>query len=191
MILAMVRHGQTNSNINQIIQGRTDNPLNEAGRLEAQQLADVLKAEHKSFDAFISSPLSRALETSLIVSRELNYNKPIHVVQQLVERNFHHLEGRPVEIGMPLVRQQGYKYPGYEDDEKIIKRVVTTTLNLEKTYKNKEVLCVAHSHVIKSLLVYIDPIKYQFSNYLINNCDILYFELKDKKLSLIKHQKND
>lgn len=191
MILAMVRHGQTDSNINQIIQGRTDNPLNEAGRLEAHRLAKLLIAENKTFDTYLSSPLSRAMETSLIVSNKLNYDKHIHVIQRLVERNFHHLEGKPVDIGMPLVRQKGYKYPGYEDDDKIIARVVQATLNLEKTYKDKEVLCVAHSHVIKSLLVYIDPIKYQFSNYLINNCDILYFELKNQKLKLINHQKND
>lgn len=191
MILALVRHGQTDSNINQIIQGRTDNPLNEAGRQEAHKLANFLKAEHKIFDAYLSSPLSRALETSLIVSNTLNYHKPIHVIQRLVERDFHHLEGKPVQIGMPLVRQKGYKHPGYEDDEKIIKRVVQATLNLEKTYKDQEVLCVAHSHVIKSLLIYIDPVKYQFSNYLINNCDILYFELNNQKLSLITHQKND
>jgi broad specificity phosphatase PhoE len=191
MILAMVRHGQTNSNINQIIQGRTNNPLNNDGKQEAYKLARILKTQNKSFDSFISSPLSRALETAYILTKELSYDEPIHVVQNLVERNFHHLEGKPVEIGMPLVRQKGYKYPGYEDDEKIIHRVVNATLKLEKTYRNKEVLCVAHSHVIKSLLVYIDPNKYQFSSYLVNNCDILYFKLENQKLTFIKHQKND
>ncbi|BCR35951.1 histidine phosphatase family protein [Mariniplasma anaerobium] len=191
MILAMVRHGQTNSNINQIIQGRTDNPLNEDGKLEAHKLADILKSQNKKFDAFISSPLSRALETAFILSKKLDYNKPIHVIQQFVERNFFHLEGIPVEEGMPLVRQKGYKYPGYEDDDKIINRVVKATLKLENIYKDQEVLCVAHSHVIKSLLVYINPIKYQFSTYLVNNCDVLYFKLENQKLTLIDHQKND
>lgn len=191
MILAMVRHGQTNSNINQIIQGRTNNPLNEDGKLEAYKLANILKLQNKKFDSFISSPLSRALETALILTKEFDHHKPIHVVQNFVERNFYHLEGKPVEVGMPLVRQKGYTYPGYEDDEKIINRVVNATLKLEKTYQDQEVLCVAHSHVIKSLLVYIDPIKYQFSNYLVNNCEVIYFKLKNQKLSFISHQKND
>lgn len=191
MILAMVRHGQTNSNINQIIQGRTNNPLNNDGKLEAHKLGNILKSQHKTFDSVISSPMSRALETAYILSKKLNYDKPIHVIQRYVERNFFHLEGKPVEEGMPLVRQKGYKYPGYEDDEKIIKRVVSATLKLEDVYQDQEVLCVAHSHVIKSLLVYIDPIKYQFSTYLVNNCDILYFKLENQKLSFIDHQKND
>jgi broad specificity phosphatase PhoE len=191
MIIAMVRHGQTNSNINQIIQGRTDNPLNEDGKLEARKLGNILKLQNKTFDSIISSPMSRALETAVILAKKIDYDKPIHVIQRFVERNFFHLEGKPVEEGMPLVRQKGYKHPGYEDDDKIIHRVVTATLKLEATYHDQEVLCVAHSHVIKSLLVYIDPIKYQFSTYLVNNCDILYFELKHQKLSFIAHQKND
>lgn len=191
MIIAMVRHGQTNSNINQIIQGRTNNPLNEDGKSEAHKLAKILKTQNKTFDSFISSPLSRALETAFILSNELDYHKPIHVIQRYVERNFFHLEGKPVEVGMPLVRQKGYKYPGFEDDEKIINRVVNATLKLEATYKDQEVLCVTHSHVIKSLLVYIDPVKYQFSTYLVNNCDILYFKLENQKLAFIDHQKND
>jgi uncharacterized phosphatase len=191
MILAMVRHGQTNSNINQIIQGRTNNPLNNTGKQEAYKLAKILKTQNLEFDSFISSPLSRALETAFILSKELKYNKAIHVIQNLVERNFYHLEGKPVSIGMPLVRQKGYKYSGYEDDEKIINRVVDATLKLEKIYRNKKILCVAHSHVIKSLLVHIDPVKYQFSTYLVNNCDILYFKLENQKLTFINHQKND
>jgi broad specificity phosphatase PhoE len=191
MIIAMVRHGQTNSNINQIIQGRTDNPLNEDGKLEARKLGNILKLQNKTFDSIISSPMSRALETAVILAKKIDYDKPIHVIQRFVERNFFHLEGKPVEEGMPLVRQKGYKHPGYEDDDKIIHRVVTATLKLEDTYQDQEVLCVAHSHVIKSLLVYIDPIKYQFSTYLVNNCDILYFKLKHQKLSFIAHQKND
>ncbi len=191
MILAMVRHGQTHFNINGIIQGQTNTPLNEVGRLQAHKVADTLKLNGEHFDAILSSPLSRALETAHTISKKLEIDQPIHVIQRFMERDFYHLDGKPVDEGMPLVRTKGYTYPGYEDDHKLIQRIITTSLALEKSYKDQKVLCVAHSHVIKSLLVYLDPVKYSFSNYLINNCDILYFEINNKKIKFIEHQKND
>ena len=169
MILAMVRHGQTNFNMKRIIQGRTDNPLNQEGRFEALNVANMLLRDNKTFDEFLSSPLSRALETAFIISKNINHDKPIHIVPQFVERDFSQLEGQLIDLGMPLVRQKGYTHPGYEDDKKLVKRIVAATLKLEDKYIGQEVLCVAHSHVIKSLLVHVDPHKYTYSNYNIKN----------------------
>jgi broad specificity phosphatase PhoE len=181
--LAMVRHGQTNDNFNRFVQGRKNNPLNEMGKKQAYILGQTLLEENKSFDFILSSPLSRALETAWIVSHNIGYDKPIEIVQHLVERDFFHLEGKPVDEAMPLVRKKGFRYPGYEDDEKIINRVVKSIYSLLNTHDNQTLLCVAHSHVIKSLLVYCDPKTFSFSNYLLSNGDVVYFEIyKDKIL---------
>lgn len=191
MILAMVRHGQTDFNSRGLIQGLTDNPLDETGRLQAKNVVKTLNAEKESFDAFLSSPLSRALETAHIIAQALNYEKPIHVIQRFTERDFYHLDGLSIKEAMPLVNQKNYNYPGYEDDKKLIQRVVKETFKLAALYRNQKILCVAHSHVIKSLLAYIDPVTYSYTNYSINNGDILYFKIENQKIQFIDHKKND
>lgn len=191
MILAMVRHGQTEFNSRGLIQGLTDNPLDETGRIQAKKVVNILNAEKETFDAFLSSPLSRALETAHIIAQLLDFKKPIHIIQRFTERDFYHLDGLSIKEAMPLVNQKNYTYPGYEDDKKLIHRVVKETFKLEALYHNKKVLCVVHSHVIKSLLVYIDPIRYSYTNYSLNNGDILYFKIENQKIKFIDHKKND
>lgn len=64
--IIFARHGQTDWNAGGIYHGQEDVPLNEMGRRQAVALADVLKGDH--FDAIVSSPLSRALDTALAVA---------------------------------------------------------------------------------------------------------------------------
>ena len=72
MLIYIVRHGETNGNLRGVMQGWTDEPLNEKGRELAVVTAKAL-SEIK-FDVAISSPLSRAYETCQIMLRE-NKNK--------------------------------------------------------------------------------------------------------------------
>lgn len=189
MILAMVRHGQTHYNLKGIIQGRIDNPLNDHGKDQAKRVGAFLKTTNSRFDAILSSPLSRALETAFIIKNELKMHHSIHVIQRFVERDFNLLDGKPADINMPLVRQKGYTHPGYEDDEKLIRRVVNSALHLEKGYQDQKVLCVAHSHVIKALMTYAHPDQYQIANYMLDNGDIIYFEIKNQEVKVLKHEK--
>ena len=62
----MVRHGETDWNRQRRFQGRADQPLNEAGRGQARELAELLHGEPVS--AVYTSPLRRALETAEILA---------------------------------------------------------------------------------------------------------------------------
>lgn len=72
LLLYIIRHGETNGNLKGILQGWTDEPLNEKGRklaeISARALADV------KFDDVFSSPLLRAYETAEII---IKYNKKV------------------------------------------------------------------------------------------------------------------
>ncbi len=188
--LAMVRHGQTNFNLQRLVQGRIDNPLNKNGIEQAHLLADHLKEENKSFDAILSSPLTRALETAWIVAQTLNQREPIEIVQHFVERDFHDLDGKDVEYAWPLIRQKDYAHPGYETDVKLIERVVKAAFKLLEKHDGKELLCVAHSHVLKALLVYCNPNKFTFTNYKLTNGDVIYFEIDKNSIKFIEHIKH-
>ena len=92
MQIYIVRHGETNGNQKGILQGWTDEPLNEKGRelavITAKALSDI------RFDFAFSSPLSRALETGQIVLKHNNQNKPQLVLDdRLREMNFGEWEG--------------------------------------------------------------------------------------------------
>ena len=66
MLLYLVRHGETDWNRSRRIQGRTDIELNDTGREQALATSRLLA--RREWNAVISSPLSRALETASIIA---------------------------------------------------------------------------------------------------------------------------
>lgn len=68
MKLYLVRHGQTNWNLEGRIQGQTNIPLNDKGRKQAQQAKE--KLQNIPIDLIICSPLMRARETAEIIEKK-------------------------------------------------------------------------------------------------------------------------
>jgi probable phosphoglycerate mutase len=67
--LWLVRHGQTDWNLEGRYQGQSDIPLNAAGLEQARQLAERLSVTH--FEALYSSDLQRAFQTVAILGERL------------------------------------------------------------------------------------------------------------------------
>lgn len=89
-MFALVRHGETQANIDNIFQGRQDGyGLNELGRRQAALIVSGLK--EYSWNIVISSPAKRARQTSEIISHKLN--TPIGLSDLLEERNWGLWEG--------------------------------------------------------------------------------------------------
>ncbi len=87
--LWLVRHGQTNWNLDKRYQGQTDIPLNETGLQQAVELADSL--EGCRFDAIYASDLRRAQQTAAILSTRLG--SPVITDPRLREASFGQWEG--------------------------------------------------------------------------------------------------
>lgn len=85
--LYLVRHGQTNWNLEKRLQGATDNALNETGRGQAQTLARQL--DGVVLTHVYSSALRRARETA----ETLAGRAPVTVLPGLNERSFGKFEG--------------------------------------------------------------------------------------------------
>lgn len=66
MKIWLTRHGQTKYNKDRLMQGLTDEPLNEIGISQAESVRELLK--DVKFDAVYASTLDRAIETASIIS---------------------------------------------------------------------------------------------------------------------------
>jgi len=67
----LIRHGETDWNLDGRWQGHSDVPLNAAGRAQAARLARRLAEEGVRFDALYSSDLSRAWDTAAVLGGAL------------------------------------------------------------------------------------------------------------------------
>jgi broad specificity phosphatase PhoE len=87
--LFLFRHGETDWNSAGRLQGHTDTPLNAAGLVQAEALAERLRAHR--LDAVVSSDLARALTTGRIVAEVLGV--PLMTDHGLRETNVGAAEG--------------------------------------------------------------------------------------------------
>ncbi len=93
MKLYIIRHGQTDWNVEGKIQGRQDIPLNDMGRRQARALADGMKS--RPVAAVYSSPQKRAMETAEAIAGPLGLT--VKAVPQLMEIGYGDWEGRSAE----------------------------------------------------------------------------------------------
>ena len=84
-----MRHGQTDWNASQLVQGWKDTLLNQTGVAQAHNAAEKLKKE--KIEVIYSSDLKRCKKTADIISAALDI--PVHYTKRLREMNFGKAEG--------------------------------------------------------------------------------------------------
>ena len=86
-MIYIIRHGKTELNRANVLQGRSNYPLNEEGVRQAEDAAKLLRGIE--VDRVFSSPLVRAIQTAEIVAP----GKPITVDERLIEMDYGPYEG--------------------------------------------------------------------------------------------------
>ena len=87
MKIFLTRHGQTDWNVIERLQGQTDIELNDEGRQQAEETGELIKDEN--IDLIITSPLKRAKETAEIIKRFIEHAlSPKQQWLHLVERRW-------------------------------------------------------------------------------------------------------
>lgn len=143
-----VRHGQTDWNLKNQIQGHTDIPLNEMGIDQAKSVAVLLV--NQGITRIISSPLMRAHKTAEIIQEVLQV--PLHVHEGLKERFYGKLEGT-VKTESALKSHTLNYTQSAEDSEDIdaFKKRIAHTLH-EILHADHITLIVAHGGVYWALM---------------------------------------
>jgi len=103
MRLLIIRHGETEYNSKKIFQGTINEKLNQNGINQANKLSLRLKDE--KIDLIFSSTLDRAKKTAEIINKYHNLN--IQFKDELKEKNFGDLQGKPWEELNDVVKKAG------------------------------------------------------------------------------------
>ncbi|MFT4028637.1 MAG: histidine phosphatase family protein [Protaetiibacter sp.] len=148
MTLAFIRHGQTDWNRDGRMQGSSDIPLNDTGREQARAAERMLEAW--SWDAVVSSPLSRARETARIIADGLRL--PLGAAyDELVERDYGPLEGEPSRD--VVARWPDRDFPGAEPLDAVVDRCLRGLARIDADHPHRNVVIVCHGTIMKYTLI--------------------------------------
>ena len=151
-MLYIVRHGQTDWNLGNRIQGIADVPLNETGRIHAHNVAQ--KLQNLKIQKIVSSDLSRAAETAQIIGNVLNIT--VEYDTRLREYDFGGLTGLCRAGIEPQMVEMFFAAPtkfGAERLETAFARVGNFLQDID--YK-QNTLAVTHGGVINFVLCYLE-----------------------------------
>lgn len=163
--LMLVRHGETDWNVEDRLQSQADRELNENGRMQAKELADTLR-KGKAFDAIVTSDLKRASQTADILSAELG----VPVVgswPELRERKCGDWEGKTMaELRAEVPGLESASFyagtpPGGETLDAFIERSEQALEKLLKDYPGKRVLVVCHRGTVRAVKAAAENLSYQ------------------------------
>jgi broad specificity phosphatase PhoE len=199
--LVLVRHGETDYNLNGLWQGsEIDTDLNKTGLEQANITQSHLKHKYTKFDSVYSSPLIRATQTANILTREMSV--PIIFDDRLKERhckkwcgnhvsevknfidNHDEMKEMKEKLKTGEINQRDYEKRKFEVLETETNDQMATRANgflsdiiLKSSYVGKTVLVVSHGGFIKTLLKEMFP-------------DMKYLESKNCSISVIKILEN-
>jgi 2,3-bisphosphoglycerate-dependent phosphoglycerate mutase len=167
-LLVIVRHGQSEWNLQNRFTGEVDVELTETGRKEAHEAGKDLQSI--KFDYCFTSVLKRAEETLDIILKEIQQESiPVKKDKALNERNYGDLQGlNKTETAEKYGEQQvkiwrrsyDVRPPGGESLEDTAARVIPYyKKEIEPLLKaNANVLIVAHGNSLRALMMYLENI---------------------------------
>jgi len=164
MEIFVTRHGQTDWNVLEKIQGQTDIELNDVGKQQAEETSKLIKNEN--INLIITSPLKRAKETAQIINK--NFNVTIIEDNRLMERKFGQNEGltkntiKKLKENNPEMKEiwnynKNIDCNGIETMHDFCNRIYEFLDDASIRYKDKNILLVTHGGVFV-------PMNYYFMN---------------------------
>ena len=167
-LLVLVRHGQSEWNLQNLFTGWRDVDLSEQGVAEARSAGRKLKAEGMTFDMAFTSALKRAQRTLALILEEMGATSlPILQDQALNERDYGDLVGLNKDDarrrwGEEQVHIWRRSYdiapPGGESLRDTAARVLPYYLTeiLPRVLRGERILVAAHGNSLRALIMVLD-----------------------------------
>ena len=178
MNLYVIRHGQTNCNIEKMYNGRYNEDINEVGIKQAIEASK--KIEKLNIDLIICSPMKRTIHTMELINKN---NIPVIYDDRLIERDNGKLTLTKID---EYFEKEYYNYystniaEGLETLPELFNRVHTFLNDIKIKYSNKNVLLITHRAVAIAIQFYFEKIPQ--GGMLLNvsgqkNCEIKEYKL--------------
>ena len=157
----IVRHGQTDHNVQKILQGHVNTPLNATGIEQAKKVGERFR--NVPVDGFITSDLQRCANTiSEITKLHPESSKRIVVTEDLSERNMGEVEGLKITDAIAQYGEKNFRNLG-EQLPMIVARVsrkwdYVVNDSIDNDYKNY-ILC-SHGGVITAFTNHLHDLGY-------------------------------
>ena len=172
-MIYVVRHGETNYNVEGRYGGRIDTSLNENGIMQARKLKEIFK--DIKFDVVITSPLMRVIETANEIT---DIEKTTD--ERIIERSNGELEGKlkseiKEDIDFNDPNKKRYNIESIVDFRK---RIYNFLDEIKEKYKGKNVLVVTYAGVGIYIRTYFEgePESGNYYDYKLGNGKYLKYE---------------
>lgn len=180
MLLFLIRHGQTEANVNGTYSGQTDVTLTEQGRAQAEALCPQLKKYR--FDQVFTSDLTRAIDTQrLALPGREGIRTPL-----LREIDVGELAGRSISATLKEYGKTKGDYTrfGGESVEQMTNRLREFLTQLEK-YPCECAVAFAHGGLIKSMLHIVMGARAEVGPVANGNCNVSVFQFDGNSWNLL------
>jgi alpha-ribazole phosphatase len=155
--LLLIRHGQTDWNLEGRYQGQSDIPLNQNGRAQAKALANQIQLQ--TFAAVFTSDLKRAQETAEILATA--FHLQITIDPRLREINQGEWEGlfvntikaRYVDLwSQRAIEPANIRPPGGETVAEVATRVYAALDDISRLFPVDNILIVSHGLSLATII---------------------------------------
>jgi broad specificity phosphatase PhoE len=182
MKIYLIRHGQTDWNLQGRFQGREDIPLNELGMKQARECGLALKG--KEFKAVITSPLGRARRTAEIIA-EIVLAEQVIVEEKITERDFSKVSG------MTPAQREAFYASGEKDDkepwEVLCDRMISCMKEYGEHFMEQNIIMVSHGASINAVLSVLSAGETGTGRIILKNTCINIIDYRDGSLKLEKY----
>jgi len=151
--LFLVRHGETNSNLNRVLQGVSNGILNDNGWQQVEKLGGHL--QNVALDHVYSSDLQRAMDTAYAVAQA--HELEVESDSQLREWDVGELDGQPAALFLKMIKDSGkplshFQPPGGQTLNEMRVRVEGVVRRLVESHLGQAVLIVSHGDFMRLMV---------------------------------------
>lgn len=141
-IMYLTRHGQTEENVNHILQGWMPGHLSKEGIRQVEHLREELKKLH--FDAIVCSDLKRCIDSANIINEP--HGLQLITTPLLRERDWGSLTGK--NILNEVVNLKVRNFPADVESEPLIyERALKFLRFIQQNFAGKQILAVGHGMI--------------------------------------------